>query len=186
MVISAVLGLPIAFGSGELSGAGFGPNYTILMKLGYEFYAPRILDEMQKKPNRSFEDTEYWRLFQKHLKSYTDKVLEETIDKLVTFPIDILENLQDRFGKFLDDANINVFNPPKDNNFDILDALSKLIPKVPEAEARRDQSGIQKQRQDLEEALKNKNVPDSAIPPLLPSHDDLAKKFNIPSPDQIA
>ncbi len=104
MVIGQLLGLPIAFGSGQLSGAGFGPNYTILMKLGYEFYAPRILDEMQKNPTRSFEDTEYWRAFQKHLKSYTDKVLLQTIDSLAEFPKQTLDALQDKFGEFLNDS----------------------------------------------------------------------------------
>ncbi len=104
MVIGQLLGLPIAFGSGQLSGAGFGPNYTILMKLGYEFYAPRILDEMQKNPEKSFEDTQYWRAFQKHLKSYTDKVLLQTIDSLAEFPKQTLDALQEKFGEFLSDA----------------------------------------------------------------------------------
>ncbi len=104
MVIGQLLGLPIAFGSGQLSGAGFGPNYTILMKLGYEFYAPRILDEMQKNPQKSFEDTQYWRAFQKHLKSYTDKVLLQTIDSLAEFPKQTLDALQEKFGEFLSDS----------------------------------------------------------------------------------
>ncbi len=104
MVIGQLLGLPIAFGSGQLSGAGFGPNYTILMKLGYEFYAPRILDEMQKNPEKSFEETQYWRAFQKHLKSYTDKVLLQTIDSLAEFPKQTLDALQEKFGEFLSDS----------------------------------------------------------------------------------
>ncbi len=103
MVIGQILGLPIAFGSGQLSGAGFGPNYTILMKLGYEFYAPRILDEMQKNPDKSFEDTEYWRAFQKHLKSYTDKVLLQTIDSLAAFPKQTLDSLMEKFGSYIAD-----------------------------------------------------------------------------------
>ncbi len=74
------------------------------MKLGYEFYAPRILDEMQKNPTRSFEDTEYWRAFQKHLKSYTDKVLLQTINSLAEFPKQTLDALQEKFGEFLSDS----------------------------------------------------------------------------------
>ncbi len=101
MVIGQILGLPIAFGSGQLSGAGFGPNYTILMKLGYEFYAPRVLDEMQKNPEKSFENTKYWRAFQTHLKSYTDKVLTQTIDSLADFPVATLEALFEKFGKYV-------------------------------------------------------------------------------------
>ncbi len=103
MVIGQILGLPIAFGSGQLSGAGFGPNYTILMKLGYEFYAPRILDEMQKNPTRSFEDTEYWRAFQTHLKSYTDKVMTQTMDSLAAFPKATLDALVEKFGSYITD-----------------------------------------------------------------------------------
>ncbi len=74
------------------------------MKLGYEFYAPRILDEMQKEPNKSFEDTEYWRAFQKHLKSYTDKVMIQTMDSLANFPKDVLDTLIEKFGAYLGDA----------------------------------------------------------------------------------
>ncbi len=87
--------------TGELSGAGFGPNYTILMKLGYEFYAPRILDEMQKNPEKSFEDTQYWRLFQTHLKSYTDAKLQTAIDGLLSLPQTTLDTIVDKFGEIL-------------------------------------------------------------------------------------
>ncbi len=104
MVIGQILGLPIAFGSGQLSGAGFGPNYTILMKLGYEFYAPRILDEMQKNPDKSFENTKYWRAFQTHLKSYTDKVMIQTMDSLAAFPKDTLDALVAKFGSYIIDG----------------------------------------------------------------------------------
>ncbi len=98
MVISQVAGVFTAFGTGELSGAGFGPNYTILMKLGYEFYAPRILDEMQKSPNRSFEDTKYWRAFQTHIKLYSDKVMTETLDKLLSMPQATIDALTSKWG----------------------------------------------------------------------------------------
>ncbi len=98
MVVGQVAGLFTAFGTGELSGAGFGPNYTILMKLGYEFYAPRILDEMQKHDKRSFEDTQYWRAFQTHIKLYSDRVMTETLDKLLTLPQATIDALTAKWG----------------------------------------------------------------------------------------
>ncbi len=99
MVLGQLFGMATAAPTGELSGAGFGPNYTILMKLGYEFYAPRILDEMQKNPQKSFEDTQYWRLFQTHLKSYTDAKLQTAIDGLLSLPQTTLDAIVDKFGE---------------------------------------------------------------------------------------
>lgn len=97
MVLGQIAGVATAFGTGELAGAGFGPNYTILMKLGYEFYSPRILDEMNKNPERSFENTKYWRQFQIHLKMYSDKVITQTLDKLLSIPDATLDALNRKF-----------------------------------------------------------------------------------------
>ncbi len=98
MVISQIAGLATAFGTGELSGAGFGPNYTILMKLGYEFYAPRILEEMEKNPNIFFQDTMWFQKFQKQIKLYSDKVMEETLDTLLHIPQKTINAIDAKFG----------------------------------------------------------------------------------------
>ncbi len=99
MVISQIAGIATAFGIGELSGAGFGPNYTILMKLGYEFYAPRILEEMEKNPNVFFQDTLWFQKFQKQIKSYTDKVMTETLDTLLKIPKKTIDAITDKFSE---------------------------------------------------------------------------------------
>ncbi len=102
MVISQIAGLATAFGTGELSGAGFGPNYTILMKLGYEFFAPRILEEMEKNPNVFFQDTLWFKKFQKQIKLYSDKVMKETLDTLLTIPQETIDSIQNKFQETLE------------------------------------------------------------------------------------
>ncbi len=97
MVISQIAGLATAFGTGELSGAGFGPNYTILMKLGYEFYAPRILEEMEKNPNIFFQDTLWFQKFQKQIKLYSDKVMKETLDTLINVPQETIDSIAKKY-----------------------------------------------------------------------------------------
>ncbi len=97
MVISQIAGLATAFGTGELSGAGFGPNYTILMKLGYEFFAPRILEEMEKNPNVFFQDTLWFKKFQKQIKLYSDTVMKETLDTLISIPQETIDKIVDKF-----------------------------------------------------------------------------------------
>ncbi len=102
MVISQIAGLATAFGTGELSGAGFGPNYTILMKLGYEFFAPRILEEMEKNPNIFFQDTLWFQKFQKQIKLYSDKVMKETLDTLLSIPQETIDSIQNKFQESLE------------------------------------------------------------------------------------
>lgn len=97
MVISQIAGLATAFGTGELSGAGFGPNYTILMKLGYEFFAPRILQEMEKNPNVFFQDTLWFQKFQKQIKLYSDAVMKQTLETLLTIPDETLEAIKHKY-----------------------------------------------------------------------------------------
>ncbi len=97
MVISQIAGLATAFGTGELSGAGFGPNYTILMKLGYEFFAPRILEEMEKNPNVFFQDTLWFQKFQKQIKLYSDTVMHETLDTLINIPQKTIDAIVDKY-----------------------------------------------------------------------------------------
>ncbi len=106
MVISQIAGLATAFGTGELSGAGFGPNYTILMKLGYEFFAPRILEEMEKNPNVFFQDTLWFQKFQKQIKLYSDTVMKETLDTLLSIPQVTIDAIQKKFGPGGDSGNI--------------------------------------------------------------------------------
>ncbi len=146
MVISQIAGLATAFGTGELSGAGFGPNYTILMKLGYEFYAPRILEEMEKNPNVFFQDTLWFQKFQKQIKLYSDKVLEQTLDTLLHIPQQTLDAIEAKFGaqqntliplfRDSDQEQALPINPPPSgdpwegwNNF--WNAMAKRIPNVP-------------------------------------------------------
>lgn len=99
MVISQIAGLATAFGTGELSGAGFGPNYTILMKLGYEFFAPRILEEMEKNPNVFFQDTLWFQKFQKQIKLYSDTVMKETLQTLLTIPQETINAISNKFAE---------------------------------------------------------------------------------------
>ncbi len=151
MVISQIAGLATAFGTGELSGAGFGPNYTILMKLGYEFFAPRILEEMEKNPNVFFQDTLWFQKFQKQIKLYSDKVMEQTLDTLLHIPQDTIDAITTKFenqGIFATQEQIETGtglprNPPPAsltqtgdpwegwNNF--WNAMSNRIPNIPQA-----------------------------------------------------
>ncbi len=128
MVLGQLAGIATSFGTGELSGAGFGPNYTILMKLGYEFFAPRIMEEMEKNPNVFFQDTVWFKKFQKQIKMYSDTVMEETLDKLLTMPQATIDALSSKFGSGSTTAtdkahlwvkgfvNFNEYNP--DYNFE--------------------------------------------------------------------
>jgi len=68
------------------------------MKLGYEFFAPRILEEMEKNPNVFFQDTLWFKKFQKQIKLYSDTVMTETLDKLLQIPDATIEALNRKFG----------------------------------------------------------------------------------------
>ncbi len=112
MVISQIAGLATAFGTGELSGAGFGPNYTILMKLGYEFFAPRILEEMEKNPNVFFQDTLWFKKFQKQIKLYSDTIMHETLNTLIAIPQKTLDEIADKFREEGSSAIPDLSNVP--------------------------------------------------------------------------
>ncbi len=129
MVISQIAGLATAFGTGELSGAGFGPNYTILMKLGYEFFAPRILEEMEKNPNVFFQDTLWFQKFQKQIKLYSDKVMEQTLDTLLHVPQKTLDAIQNKFeGEgIVSVPNIPITVDPALNRINTIAQVSKNI-----------------------------------------------------------
>ncbi len=132
MVISQIAGIATAFGIGELSGAGFGPNYTILMKLGYEFFAPRILEEMEKNPNVFFQDTLWFQKFQKQIKLYSDSVMTQTLDQLLDIPQKTIDAIESKFGKGGTDSNIfseNLIGNVQ-GGLDIVEAVTKAISKI--------------------------------------------------------
>ncbi len=134
MVISQIAGLATAFGTGELSGAGFGPNYTILMKLGYEFFAPRILEEMEKNPNVYFQDTLWFQKFQKQIKLYSDKVMEQTLDTLLHIPqktIDAIDNKFQGGGIIPQNPNIPISVSPAFNRINTLNQVAQNIDAQP-------------------------------------------------------
>ncbi len=156
MVISQIAGLATAFGTGELSGAGFGPNYTILMKLGYEFFAPRILEEMEKNPNVFFQDTLWFQKFQKQIKLYSDKVMEQTLDTLLHIPQKTLDAIENKFeggGIFPGNPSVPISVSPAFNRINTLsqvaqnidvqpfmdsitnffNSISKIFPSIPQA-----------------------------------------------------
>ncbi len=129
MVISQIAGLATAFGTGELSGAGFGPNYTILMKLGYEFFAPRILEEMEKNPNVYFQDTLWFQKFQKQIKLYSDKVMEETLDTLLHIPQKTIDAIENKFegGGITDIPNLPITVSPALNQANTIAQVARGI-----------------------------------------------------------
>ncbi len=129
MVISQIAGLATAFGTGELSGAGFGPNYTILMKLGYEFFAPRILEEMEKNPNVFFQDTLWFQKFQKQIKLYSDKVMEQTLDTLLHIPQKTLDAIENKFegGGIVDNLNIPITASPAFNRANTIAQVAQNV-----------------------------------------------------------
>ncbi len=130
MVISQIAGLATAFGTGELSGAGFGPNYTILMKLGYEFFAPRILEEMEKNPNVYFQDTLWFQKFQKQIKLYSDKVMEQTLDTLLHIPQKTLDAIENKFeggGIIPENPNIPISVSPAFNRLNTINQVAQNI-----------------------------------------------------------
>ncbi len=130
MVISQIAGLATAFGTGELSGAGFGPNYTILMKLGYEFFAPRILEEMEKNPNVFFQDTLWFQKFQKQIKLYSDKVMEQTLDTLLHIPQKTINAIDNKFqggGIIPENPNIPISVSPAFNRLNTVNQVAQNI-----------------------------------------------------------
>jgi len=100
MVVGVLANIFTSFGIGELSGAGFGPNYTILMKLGFEYFAPRILDEMDKADGE-FAKTPHWQQWQRQMKLYSDEVMQDTLNKLLQVPQATLDALEAKFGAYL-------------------------------------------------------------------------------------
>ncbi len=134
------------------------------MKLGYEFYAPRILDEMQKNPEKSFEDTQYWRAFQTHLKSYTDKVMQQTMDSLANFPKEVLDTLIEKFGEYLGDAlqgttPVSYSGSPTQVRLDLGQGFRREDPKTRQEGPSLFEKDQQRARERSEEARKKALIP---------------------------
>ncbi len=126
MVIGQIAGIGTAFGTGELSGAGFGPNYTILMKIGYEFYAPRIIEEMHKNPKMHFQDTVYWKQFQVSIKLYSDQVIKETLQTLLDLPDSVISAIDRKFSG----GSTNTETSPLSTVTNILQQSNAIEPQV--------------------------------------------------------
>ncbi len=93
--------LPQSYGMGEVAGMSFGSNYTIFMQIGYAFYAPRILKEMEKHPEKSFAEAPSFIKFQKELVAYSDKSIEQTMDRVLAMPDTIIKAILDKMGEYL-------------------------------------------------------------------------------------
>lgn len=106
MVVGVLANIFTSFGIGELSGAGFGPNYTILMKLGFEYFAPRILDEMEKAGDGKFQNTPNWKIWQRQMKLYSDEVMQQTLTSLLSVPQATLDAVSDKFDDFFNSITL--------------------------------------------------------------------------------
>jgi len=132
VVIGPLFNIFTAFGIGELSGAGFGPNYTILMKLGFEFFAPRIIDELNKNPSKDFKDTQYWIKWQREMKMYSDDVMNRTLDRLLAVPDTVIQAIENKWGQNISDQALpsdlkDAVTPPLVNPSPLIDKWASTI-----------------------------------------------------------
>ncbi len=99
--------LPQSYGMGEVAGMSFGSNYTVMMQIGYAHYAPRILKEMEKNPDKPFYDAPSFIKFQKELLVYSDQSIKNTMDRVLAMPDTIIKAIFDKLGDFIFQGEID-------------------------------------------------------------------------------
>ncbi len=93
--------LPQSYGMGEVAGMSFGSNYVILMQIGYRYYAPRIIEEMEKGELEHPMNTLWWAKWQKFMKTYSDQSIQNTMDRTLAMPDKILDSIWEKMSSWL-------------------------------------------------------------------------------------
>jgi len=93
--------LPQSYGMGEIAGMAFGSNYVIMMQIGYRYYAPRIIEEMEKDNLDNPLNTVWWNKWQKFMKIYSDKSITNTMDRTLEMPEQALKAIWDKIFNIL-------------------------------------------------------------------------------------
>ncbi len=93
--------LPQSYGMGEIAGMAFGSNYVIMMQIGYRYYAPRIIEEMEKDNLDSPMGTVWWNKWQKFMKIYSDQSITNTMDRTLEMPEQALKAIWDKIFNIL-------------------------------------------------------------------------------------
>ncbi len=137
--------LPQSYGMGEVAGMSFGSNYVILMQIGYRYYAPRIIEEMEAKKLDHPLNTVWWNKWQKFMKIYSEKSIKNTKERTLEIPEKALNAIWDKMT-----------GAPKDSS-DITDTSALQLGEIFEARytPSRDREGDrQKTDQLLADAIK--------------------------------
>ncbi len=71
---------------GEVAGMSFGSNYVIMMQIGYNYYAPRIIAEMEKGKMDNPLSSTWWKKWQTFLRIYSDQSIKNTMDRTLEMP----------------------------------------------------------------------------------------------------
>lgn len=93
--------LPQSYGMGEIAGMAFGSNYVIMMQIGYRYYAPRIIEEMEKNKLDNPLGTVWWNKWQKFMKVYSDQSITNTMDRTLEMPEQALKAIWDKLFNIL-------------------------------------------------------------------------------------
>jgi len=95
--------LPQSYGMGEVAGMSFGSNYVIMMQIGYRYYAPRIIEEMEAGKLDNPLNTEWWGKWQKFMKTYSDQSITNTMDRTLEMPDKAIGAIFDKMKEWLGD-----------------------------------------------------------------------------------
>ncbi len=93
--------LPQSYGMGEVAGMGFGSNYVMLMQIVYNYYAPRVVKEMEDGNLDHPMDTVWWNKWQRFMTKYSDQSIQNTMDRVLDIPDKVLDSIWGKLGQFL-------------------------------------------------------------------------------------
>ncbi len=93
--------LPQSYGMGEVAGMSFGSNYTVMMQIGYAHYAPRILKDMEKNPEKAFYESPNFIKFQKELLVFSDRSINNTMNRVLDMPDKVIKAVFDKLFDLL-------------------------------------------------------------------------------------
>ncbi len=93
--------LPQSYGMGEVAGMGFGSNYVMLMQIVYNYYAPRVIKEMEDGKLDDPMNTMWWGKWQRFMTKYSDQSIQNTMDRVLDIPDKVLDSIWDKMGQWM-------------------------------------------------------------------------------------
>lgn len=93
--------LPQSYGMGEVAGMGFGSNYVMLMQIVYNYYAPRVIKEMEDGNLDTPMDTIWWGKWQRFMTKYSDQSIQNTMDRVLDIPDKVLDSIWEKMSSWL-------------------------------------------------------------------------------------